>query len=457
MPTSRMTWRGCIAAIILCALAAVSPAQTIVYVDRDATGPTHDGTSWCTAFLDLQPTLLAALPNTEIRVADGRYRPAASARNTSFVLKSGVTIYGGFAGCGAVNPDLRDLTLHETILSGDLFGNDGPNFTNRAENSYAVVRGDGADATALLDGFTISGGNANGTNPLDRGGGIRNYAPTTTATAAVFRNLIIRDNEAAHSRGGGGLYNDHTLSHYINCKFIGNRSAHHGGAIYNSGPAFPYPDGIATSPTFINCTIVSNHAGGSAGGMYNTGTANPTIINSIIWANTHTGTANIGAQIIPLAGVIVRYTHIQSLTAAFFPDAENSPLDPLFADLDGADNLPGTADDDLRLSDESPCINSGDPATVIDPADLELALAPRLSGCRVDIGAYETDFDQSPGDFDDNAVIDLRDIAAFQLCFATPESGFSWSPACLCLFDAQPNDSVDLPDAEAFRQLLTGP
>ena len=42
----------------------------------------------------------------------------------TFVLINGVAIYGGYAGYGAPNPNERDVQLHETILSGDLFGDD---------------------------------------------------------------------------------------------------------------------------------------------------------------------------------------------------------------------------------------------------------------------------------------------------------------------------------------------
>ena len=98
-------------------------AQTVVFVDGDATGPAHDGTSWCTAFTDLNDVLMAATAGTEIRVADGTYKPGLIRTNT-FLLKTGVAILGGFAGCGAVDPDLRDLSIYESVLSGDLSGDD---------------------------------------------------------------------------------------------------------------------------------------------------------------------------------------------------------------------------------------------------------------------------------------------------------------------------------------------
>lgn len=61
-----------------------------------------------------------------------------------------------------------------TILSGDLNGNDGPNFTNNAENCYYVLTGSGTDETDILDGFTITGGNSNTLRPYHAGGGIYN-------------------------------------------------------------------------------------------------------------------------------------------------------------------------------------------------------------------------------------------------------------------------------------------
>ena len=53
-------------------------------------------------------------------------------------------------------------TRYITILSGDLAGNDGPNgdLLNNEENSYHVITAQNVDGTALLNGFTVRGGNA---------------------------------------------------------------------------------------------------------------------------------------------------------------------------------------------------------------------------------------------------------------------------------------------------------
>ena len=46
-------------------------------------------------------------------------------RAATFQLINGLALMGGFAGIGAPDPDERGIELHETILSGDLAGNDG--------------------------------------------------------------------------------------------------------------------------------------------------------------------------------------------------------------------------------------------------------------------------------------------------------------------------------------------
>ena len=106
---------------------------------------------------------------TEIHVAAGTYYPDEGGGQTddnpaaTFQLKNNLAIYGGYpTGVGT-----RDVTANVTILSGDINQDGAP--TN---NTYHVVTGSGTNNTAILDGFTVSGGNANGTAPNNYGGGM---------------------------------------------------------------------------------------------------------------------------------------------------------------------------------------------------------------------------------------------------------------------------------------------
>ena len=141
----------------------------IIYVDANAPGPAHDGSSWANAYNCLQDALAYARPNpdvNEIRVAQGTYRPdedtahpnGTGERTATFQLKSGVAIRGGYAGYGEAEPTDRDVKLYQTILSGDLDENDievsDPcdllTESTHSENSYHVVTAGNTDATAVL-------------------------------------------------------------------------------------------------------------------------------------------------------------------------------------------------------------------------------------------------------------------------------------------------------------------
>ncbi|NIP23501.1 MAG: hypothetical protein GWN67_05170 [Phycisphaerae bacterium] len=164
-----------------------------IYVDDDATAG-GNGESWKNAYKYLQDALAVATNGDEIFVGKGTYRPDEDSANPSgtgnrqatFQLKNGVALRGGYAGFGQPDPDARDPNTHETILSGDLLGNDGPNFANNAENSYHVVTGNGTNATTVLDGLTITAGNANGIGWENHGGGMGNSGGNLTVTNCAF-------------------------------------------------------------------------------------------------------------------------------------------------------------------------------------------------------------------------------------------------------------------------------
>src|SRR5262245_58689239 len=149
-----------IAAVLVCpksASAYQAPVESPIYVDIAQEGPA-DGSSWATAFPDLQDALAIAPPGCEIWVAGGEYHPdkGTGKKSLSFDLPDGVAVYGGFSGTES-SLEQRDRASNATILSGDLLGNDQPGFVNMQDNSFHVVRALDTLSGATLDGCSVTG------------------------------------------------------------------------------------------------------------------------------------------------------------------------------------------------------------------------------------------------------------------------------------------------------------
>ncbi|MBN2132079.1 MAG: right-handed parallel beta-helix repeat-containing protein [Sedimentisphaerales bacterium] len=140
-----------VVALYACGVAAGQP-ERIIYVDVAAVGA-NDGSSWPDAYVHLQDALAeavtaAAVP-LEIRVAQGVYKPDQGAgitpgdRDATFQLLNGVALKGGYAGSTSADPDARDVEGYASVLSGGY-------------RSRQVVTGDLTDASAVIDGFTIT-------------------------------------------------------------------------------------------------------------------------------------------------------------------------------------------------------------------------------------------------------------------------------------------------------------
>ena len=250
----------------------------VIYVDADATGA-NNGWSWADAFRYLQDALITALPGDEIRVARGIYRPDRGAgqtpgdREAAFNLPDAVALKGGYAGLGEADPDARDINEYLTILSGDLLGNDVevnepaelPTDPSRAENSYHVVTAEDVGAGAVLDGFTITAGNANRDwedyqLADNAGGGMR-----IDSAGPLIRDCTFSKNSAFAEEGGGcgGLAVADGNPTLQGCTFIGNVAAtgipDHGGG--NGGAMCASGD-----TTLVDCRFIANHAVGNDGG-----------------------------------------------------------------------------------------------------------------------------------------------------------------------------------------------
>ena len=399
--------------------------ESRVYVDDNADG-LKDGSNWLDAFNFLQDAVThvsSDLSVTEIRIAQGVYVPDTNSinptgngdRNATFQLIKGVVLEGGYAGLGDPDPNSRNIVLYETILSGDI---NVPGNAN--DNSYHVVTGSGTDTTAVLDGFTITKGNADGSTPHTSGAGMYNDSGSPSVIHCTFS-----DNVA--SGGGGGMCNKSYSSPFLkNCTFIDNSAGHSGGGIYSHW---------YSSPTLTNCMFTANSAGSFGGGMHNDLYCDPNVINSTFHVNSSGSFGgamsnnqsspkvtncilwgNSPEEIFKSSGSspIVTYSNVQGGAGQSWFGTGCIDADPLFVNPNGADGTLGTIDDNLRLSIGSLCIDVGDNTAVTEPNDLDGN--PRIvdgdcdDTATVDMGAYEFDFIYF-GDFAGGCDVDLADFA----------------------------------------------
>ena len=331
----------------------------------------------------------------------------------------------------------RDPTANTSTLSGDI-GTPG----SAPDNSYHVVfnKGGGTDATAVLDGLTISGGNANGIGDHEKGGGAY-----TGDASPTFRNCHFLGNSAGYGGGamyfegsatavgsctfsdnssniGGAVFNKtNTTTLFSSCTFTANSANADGGAFFNNSSLLcginncyfeensavgnggaisnlaSSPDitnsaflanssdegaGIAnragSSPNITNCSFHANVAGSTGGAIRNhTGTV-PLITNCIVWGN---GTEIVNA----VPGPIVSYSIVKQASGTY-PGIGNLNVDPLFA-----------GGGDLRLQPCSPAVDAGLNAANGAAEDLlgntRKVNATGKGSAYIDMGAFEMQAD----------------------------------------------------------------
>jgi len=271
--------------MFLLVVASIASAAEIIYVDDDASAG-GDGSTWDTAFKYLQDGMAVTSYGDEIRVAQGSYIPDQNSVNPSgtgdreatFQLISGVALKGGYAGAGEPDPNERDIEVYETILSGDLAGNDEPDFANNVENSYHVTVSSGTDPNTVLDGLTITGGNADGPwqDRQGSGSGMYNNNGSPTLTNCTFSG---NSADGIYVGGGGGMYNNNGSPTLINCTFIDNSAEWSSGGMCN----------LYGSSTLTNCAFIGNSAGSGGGGMLNAWASHPVVLTSCMFIGNTAG------------------------------------------------------------------------------------------------------------------------------------------------------------------------
>ena len=260
------------------------PMPQTLYVDADNTSGPQDGTSWSTAYPDLQDALAEAEGVDEIWMADGTYHPTDDLDETvSFIVsgaQNGLQIYGGFVGTETERSE-RDVAGNPpAVLDGVLLRS-----SLGTVNSDRVIVLDGTTGgtigpSTVLDGVTITGG---------KGGMYCNGSGSGNACSPTLRALTFTDNfDEGSTVEGAALHNDGSndgASHPTieDAIFTNNDTGGDGGAIYNNATF----EG-ASSPTITNATFEGNTAA-DGGAIYNDGSngmSSPTITNATFQGNS---------------------------------------------------------------------------------------------------------------------------------------------------------------------------
>lgn len=262
--------------------------QSTIYVDYSATG-SNNGTSWANAYTSFQSAIETSSSGDEIWVAAGTYKPSKESDGTTdtpreycFVMQAGVEMYGGFEGTETATSQRTNYgngESNETILSGDIGTVD-----DTSDNCYQVILNynNSLTSSSVIDGFTVTRGNANGSGSNDNGGGMYNYNVSPS-----INNCNFISNQ---SDFGGAIYNFVSTSTITNCTFISNFSSWHGGAMSN------YNCNLLIN----NCSFSSNSSSSHGGAIRNQGQGS-TIKNSSFQSNTayHEGGAISNFNSIP--------------------------------------------------------------------------------------------------------------------------------------------------------------
>jgi len=278
--------------------------------------------------------------------------------------------------------------IHSTIING---GN--PVYP---DTGSCVIICSNEDSTAVLQGFTITGGT--GTKWMDEhgaglyreGGGI-----LIQYSSPIIQHNIIRDNQTVtggvSSTGGGGIRIGDSYPRVYN-NIITNNTGRYGAGVvlnytggeyknnliyknygsldYGAGSGLWINGSYSRPVNVINNSIVFNTALSGTAGVYSLG-APATLRNCIVWGNTAVSNNQISGS-----SLTVRYCNVMN----GFSGAGNINSDPLFDSTN------------YYLSSNSTCVDKGDSSLIYedpqDPGNPSLAKWPARGFLRNDIGAY---------------------------------------------------------------------
>jgi predicted outer membrane repeat protein len=216
-----------------------------------------DGSTWDLAFREIQCGLNEVAAGGEVRVAQGTYYPGSSAQASNTISQS-LTLRGGFLGLTAPSVAERntrpivDPVAGITVINGDVLGNDGANFANRADNVNVLVRVT-QPVSLTLDGLRLTAGDrlaGPGAGVNDQGGNTANWTLRNMgfvanrsgefgAAISTFSSSLRVESSAFLSNtaqfAGGAIWSNSPPVVVASSWFSGNLAANGGGAIFGSG------------------------------------------------------------------------------------------------------------------------------------------------------------------------------------------------------------------------------
>ncbi|MBI4646044.1 MAG: T9SS type A sorting domain-containing protein [Bacteroidia bacterium] len=258
-----------------------------------------------------------------------------------------------------------------------------PIITNNTICNNSAKFGGGIDCSYSDPTITNNTISTNSTNSNSSyGGGISCYS----SSPAICNNTISNNITEVY---GGGIFCFSSSPAICNNTISNNSISGYGGGI----------SCFSSSPTIINNTISNNRAsfGGGVSCRY---TSNPTHINTIMWGNTALFNGQQICLVDDNSDPTFTYCDVQgdsagldicggcSYTGVYMYNIDSDPL--FVAPSAGAGNTYNGLTADWSLQETSPCIDAGIPDTTgLDISSFDIDGNIRVSGCRIDIGAFE--------------------------------------------------------------------
>lgn len=422
------TLRSLFVLMTICLLPLAATAQTTYYVKTAATG-TASGDSWDNA-TTLTDALNTAKAKDQIWVQAGTY----TAPVAGFTLRSGISLYGGFAGTESsidertIDSDKAYRMTHQTILSGDMDNNDRVDNVNlifpanntRAKNATHVLTlnlaptqqsGNNNTEPTLVDGITIRGGQADADG--EYGGGIYVTGNNNGGGVYIIRRCFFLENYATQ---GGALYVTGDVTNTANeclidrCGFFNNAAGQRGTAVNEGGAIY-----LAGAGTVVNCAVFNNENGGiylanSAAKVINSTVTRNTasgidgtgheVRNTVIWGNSTLSSDNARPNFQNCAYPEANAEDADSDNNVYLAAKNNEENGPHFS----SPSLKTGFDTDFTLSasnryplwtwepiEATPLVDAGDNKAYNETeyGNVDLNGAPRVQGNAIDIGAFE--------------------------------------------------------------------